>query len=69
MAYDEQLARIVEKGLNPADFEDYLTMHKYGIPPEGGFAIGLQRLTQNILSLANVKEATVFPRDVQRLRP
>lgn len=67
--YDEQLARIVEKGLNPADFEDYLTMHKFGIPPEGGFAIGLQRLTQNILGLSNVKEATIFPRDVQRLRP
>ncbi len=67
--YDEQMARIVEKGLNPADFEDYLMMHKYGIPPEGGFAIGLQRLTQNVLGLANVKEATIFPRDVQRLRP
>lgn len=67
--YDEQMQRIVDKGLNPADFEDYLMMHKYGIPPEGGFAIGLQRLTQNILSLSNVKEATIFPRDVQRLRP
>lgn len=67
--YDEQLQRIVDKGLNPADFEDYLMMHKYGIPPEGGFAIGLQRLTQNILGLSNVKEATIFPRDVQRLRP
>ncbi len=67
--YDEQVARIVEKGLDPAQFEDYLMMHKYGIPPEGGFAIGLQRLTQNILGLSNVKEATIFPRDVQRLRP
>ncbi len=67
--YDEQVARLQEKGLNPADFEDYLTMHKYGIPPEGGFAIGLQRLTQNVLGLANIKEATIFPRDVQRLRP
>ncbi len=67
--YDEQVQRIVDKGLNPADFEDYLMMHKYGIPPEGGFAIGLQRLTQNVLGLSNVKEATIFPRDVQRLRP
>lgn len=67
--YDEQLQAIKDKGLNPADFEDYLTMHKYGIPPEGGFGMGLQRLTQNILGLANVKEATIFPRDVQRLRP
>ncbi len=67
--YDEQIQRIKDKGLNPADFEDYLMMHKYGIPPEGGFGMGLQRLTQNILSLSNIKEATIFPRDVQRLRP
>lgn len=67
--YDEQVQAIKDKGLDPAQFEDYLTMHKYGIPPEGGFGMGLQRLTQNILGLANVKEATIFPRDVQRLRP
>ncbi|MCR4312513.1 MAG: aspartate--tRNA(Asn) ligase, partial [Candidatus Uhrbacteria bacterium] len=67
--YDEQVKRLADKGLNPADFEDYLMMHKFGIPPEGGFAIGLQRLTQNILGLGNIKEATIFPRDVQRLRP
>ncbi len=67
--YEEQVQRIKDKELDPADFEDYLTMHKYGIPPEGGFGMGLQRLTQNILGLANIKEATIFPRDVQRLRP
>lgn len=67
--YDEQVKRLKEKGLNPDDFADYLMMHKFGIPPEGGFAIGLQRLTQNVLSLPNIKEATLFPRDVQRLRP
>ena len=67
--YDEQVQRIKEKGLNPDDFADYLSMHKYGIPPEGGFGMGLQRLTQNILGLSNIKEATIFPRDVQRLRP
>lgn len=67
--YDEQVQAMKDKGLDPADFEDYLTMHKFGIPPEGGFGMGLQRLTQNILGLANIKEATIFPRDVQRLRP
>ncbi len=67
--YDEQVQRIKDKGLDPAQFEDYLMMHKYGIPPEGGFGMGLQRLTQNVLGLANIKEATIFPRDVQRLRP
>lgn len=67
--YDEQLKRIKDKDLDPAQFEDYLMMHKYGIPPEGGFGMGLQRLTQNVLKLSNIKEATIFPRDVQRLRP
>jgi len=67
--YDEQIERIKTKGLSPADFEDYLMMHKFGIPPEGGFGMGLQRLTQNVLGLDNIKEATIFPRDVQRLRP
>lgn len=67
--YDEQIQAIKDKGLDPAQFEDYLMMHKFGIPPEGGFGMGLQRLTQNVLGLANIKEATIFPRDVQRLRP
>lgn len=67
--YDDQVQALKDKGLDPAQFEDYLMMHKYGIPPEGGFGMGLQRLTQNILGLGNVKEATIFPRDVQRLRP
>lgn len=67
--YEMQIQRIKEKGLNPDDFEGYLEMHKYGIPPEGGFGMGLQRLTMNLLSLGNIKEATIFPRDVQRLTP
>lgn len=67
--YEDQLQALKDKGLNPAAFEDYLMMHKYGIPPEGGWGIGLQRLTQNVLGLENIKEATIFPRDVQRLRP
>jgi len=67
--YDEQVQRLKDKGLDPVQFEDYLAMHKYGMPPEGGFGMGLQRLTQNVLGLANIKEATIFPRDVQRLRP
>lgn len=67
--YTEQVERIKEKGLNPVDFEGYLEMHKYGIPPEGGFGMGLQRLTQNLLSLPNIKDVAIFPRDVQRLTP
>lgn len=67
--YEMQVKRIKEKGLNPDDFTGYLEMHKFGIPTEGGFGMGLQRLTQNLLSIQNIKEATIFPRDVQRLTP
>jgi nondiscriminating aspartyl-tRNA synthetase len=67
--YEMQVQRIKDKGLKPEDFEGYLEMHKYGIPPEGGFGMGLQRITQNLLSIPNIKEAALFPRDVQRLTP
>lgn len=47
----------------------YLQAFKYGLPPHGGFGLGLERLTQKIIGLANVKEATLFPRDINRLGP
>jgi nondiscriminating aspartyl-tRNA synthetase len=56
-------------GLDPAGLSDYLSIFRYGCPPHGGFAIGLERLTQKILGLSNVKEATLFPRDRKRVRP
>ena len=48
---------------------DYMEVFRYGCPPHGGFAIGLERLTQKILGLDNVKLATLFPRDRNRLSP
>jgi hypothetical protein len=48
-------------GLKAEDLSDYVSIFKYGCPPHGGFAIGLERLTQQILGLANVKEASLFP--------
>ena len=56
-------------GLEPAAMADYLSVFRYGCPPHGGFAIGLERLTQSILGLASVKQATLFPRDRKRVRP
>ena len=50
-------------------FVHYLDAFKYGMPPEGGFGIGLERLTARIIGLANVKEAALFPRDINRLTP
>ncbi|RDI45423.1 aspartate--tRNA(Asn) ligase [Falsibacillus pallidus] len=58
-----------EKGLNPLEFESYLNTFKYGAPPHGGFAIGLERLTAKLLGLNNVREASAFPRDCDRLVP
>ncbi len=56
-------------GLDPDAMSDYLSVFRYGCPPHGGFAIGLERLTQTILGLASVKQASLFPRDRKRVRP
>ena len=65
--YDELISRINEKGLDPEKFSFYLQAFKYGIPPHGGWGMGLERLTQKFLGLENVKEATLFPRDMNRI--
>jgi len=56
---------------NPEDpgLKNYLQAFKYGLPPHGGFGLGLERLTEKIIGLNNVKEATLFPRDINRLAP
>ncbi len=55
------------KGLDPEKFSYYLQAFKYGMPPHGGWGMGLERLTQKMLGLANVKEAALFPRDINRI--
>jgi nondiscriminating aspartyl-tRNA synthetase len=67
--YDMLLDNLSAFDLKPEGLSDYLTIFKYGCPPHGGFAIGMERLTQKILGLASVKEATLFPRDRKRIRP
>ena len=56
-------------GMTEEELGDYIKIFKYGCPPHGGFAIGLERLTQKILGLANIKEASIFPRDRKRTTP
>lgn len=58
-----------KKGLDLADFTAYLRGFTIGMPPHGGLAIGLERLTAQILGLSNVREASLFPRDRHRLIP
>jgi nondiscriminating aspartyl-tRNA synthetase len=60
---------IKSRGLNPSDFAYYLEAFQYGMPPEGGFALGLERLTAKLLGIENIRLATLFPRDLQRLTP
>ncbi len=63
------IERLKAKGLNPKNFESYINSFRYGSPPHSGWSIGLERLTQVICGLDNVKEATMFPRDRDRLTP
>ncbi len=66
--YADLQEKIKSRGQNPADFEiPYGQSFRYGMPPEGGFAIGLERITQNILGLENVRQASLFPRDMERV--
>ncbi|MDR2245221.1 MAG: aspartate--tRNA(Asn) ligase [Treponema sp.] len=56
-------------GLKAENMAGYAAVLEYGCPPHGGFAIGLERLTQKILGLGSVKEASLFPRDRKRVEP
>ena len=61
------IARMKEKGVDPKSFGMYLMAFRYGMPPEGGFSFGLERLTMKLLELQNVREASLFPRDMERV--
>ena len=65
--YAELVEALKKKGLNPDKFGFYLQAFKNGMPPHGGFGMGLERLTAKLLGLENVKEATLFPRDLNRI--
>lgn len=65
--YKMLLKNMKKFGLDPKNFRYYLQAFKYGMPPEGGFAIGAERMTKQILGLENIREASLFPRDLQRI--
>ena len=65
----EQLQTIAGGNPEHPGFKYYLQAFQYGLPPHGGFGLGLERLTEKIIGLNNVKEATLFPRDINRLGP
>jgi nondiscriminating aspartyl-tRNA synthetase len=57
------------RGIDPTNFKSHLRMFDLGMPPHGGFAIGLERLTAQILNLPNIRQATLYPRDRTKLTP
>ena len=65
----DYLAALAERGIDPAPFVTYLDAFKYGMPPHGGFAIGLERFVAQATGAGNVRETTLFPRDRSRLAP
>lgn len=65
--YDALVKKMIDRGLDPEKFSFYLQAFKYGIPPHGGSSTGLERMTARMLELPNVKEATLFPRDINRI--
>jgi len=60
---------IKNHGMSPGDFKDYINLFKYGMPPHGGWGLGLERFTKQWLGLDNVRLASLFPRDVKRVTP
>ncbi len=67
--YEDYLNALSNAQLPPEPFETYLEAFRYGMPPHGGFAIGLERLIMQLLGLSNLRLATLFPRDLMRLAP
>jgi nondiscriminating aspartyl-tRNA synthetase len=69
--YDLLVEQLRSMGGDPEDpgFAAYISAFKYGMPPHGGFGLGFERLIEKLFNLNNVKEATLFPRDINRLAP
>lgn len=65
--FDSMVEGIRMKGMDPANFPDYLSIFKYGMPIHGGFGMGLERLTMTILKLKNIRETSLFPSDTKRI--
>jgi nondiscriminating aspartyl-tRNA synthetase len=67
--YDDYKAVLAARGLDEAPFASYLDAFRYGMPPHGGFALGLERFVAQVVGVRNVRETTLFPRDRTRLLP
>jgi nondiscriminating aspartyl-tRNA synthetase len=67
--YEDYLAALRSRDQDPADYDAYLQTFKFGMPPHGGFALGLERWVARLTGAGNIRETTLFPRDLNRLSP
>lgn len=67
--YDMLMEKLTKRGMTEEGLETYLDTFKHGMPPHGGLGIGMERLTMQLLGEENVRETTLFPRDLSRLTP
>ncbi len=67
--YNMQIAKLEKYGIEPQELGAYLDIHKYGMPPHGGLGIGLERLVMKLLNLKNIRQTSLFPRDIHHLDP
>lgn len=67
--YQDYIDALKKINLSPSEFKSYLDTFQYGMPPHGGFAIGMERFVKQLTGVTNIKEVTLFPRDMNRLTP
>jgi nondiscriminating aspartyl-tRNA synthetase len=67
--YEDYLAALAARDLSRDDYTTYLEPFRHGMPPHGGFAIGLERFVARLVGAANIRETTLFPRDINRVAP
>jgi len=67
--YADYVAAIAARGESPQAYASYLQAFAHGMPPHGGFAIGLERFVARLVEAPNIREVTLFPRDLNRLTP
>lgn len=66
-AYPQLMEHVQKWGMDPEKISMFLEAFRYGAPPEGGFAFGAERITMQILGIKNIREVTMFPRDMNRI--
>ena len=67
--HDDYLAALSARGIDPDPFAGYLDAFRFGMPPHGGFALGLERFVAQVAGIGNIRDVVLFPRDMQRLTP